>query len=145
MTPDPGFVRRLNEALKLKATKKYGQAKEILLALADENADSAAIFGILGDVYWHLDSLHEAIRCFTRATELSPTSELASLGLFHTLWEAGQIRPALNEMKRFLSTSHSAEYARLLDELIPIPPAARRLQSGRRVDSKKPVRKRLGR
>ena len=123
---DPGFVVRLNKALKLKAAKKFAKAKEILLTLADENSKSASVFGILGDVYWHLGSLSDAIQSFSRATELSPRSELASLGLFHTLWDSGQTEQALNEMERFLSLSQSSEYARLLRELIAVPPSPKK-------------------
>ena len=135
-SPDPVFARRFNEALKLRAAKRYDQAKEILLALADENEDSASVFGILGDVYWQLGSWENATRCFARAVKLSPKSELASLGLFHTLWESGQARLALNEMERFLSLSHSAEYAKVLRELIPVPASARSTGAGNRVASK---------
>ena len=134
---DPGFARRFNEALKLRSAKRYSEAKEILLTLADENAKSASVFGILGDVYWHLNSLGDAIECFRRATELSPTSELASLGLFHTLWESEQTKPALNEMVRFLTGSHSPEYAKLLPELIPLSRSSRRPRPARRVASEK--------
>jgi predicted Zn-dependent protease len=141
-TRDPSFAARFNTALKLRSRKNYEQAKELLLDLADENADSASVFGILGDVYWRLGSLPEAIQCFRRAVELSPTSELASLGLFHALWEAGQYRQAREEMKRFVSTSHSPEYARILGELIPLPSTTTKPQAGRRVAAKKPrVRK----
>ncbi len=137
-TPDPSLAARLNEALKLRSRKNYEQAKELLLVLADENADSAAVFGILGDVYWRLGSLPEAIQCFRRAVQLSPTSELASLGLFHSLWESGRYRQAREAMKRFVSISPSAEYARILGELIPLPSATTKRQTGRRVASKKP-------
>jgi tetratricopeptide (TPR) repeat protein len=143
-TTDPGFARRLNEALKLRSAHKYDEAKEILLALAEEYEDSAPVFGILGDVYWRLGLLNEAIPCFVRASELSPQSELASLGLFHCLWESGQTDLALDEMERFLSASHSAEYAKLLRDLIPVPPPARKPQSARRVASKKGVVKKSG-
>jgi tetratricopeptide (TPR) repeat protein len=107
--------------LKLKARKRYAQARELLRTLAAEYVNSASVFGLLGDVNWRLGELSDAVRCFGRATSLSPTSELASLGLFHSLWDAGRIEAALNEMQRFLSLSRSAEYARLLRELIRPP------------------------
>jgi predicted Zn-dependent protease len=119
--PKQDLSRRLNQALKLRSAKRYGKAKEILVELTTTHSSSASVFGLLGDVYWKLDSLDDAIRSFTRACKLAPDSELASLGLFHTLWESGRRNLALNEMERFLSRSHSAEYARLLRELITRP------------------------
>jgi predicted Zn-dependent protease len=116
--PSVEFTRRLDEALKLKARQRYAEAKKILLALAKEDGHSAPVFGVLGDVYWRLGLLNDASQSFARACALSPTSELASLGLFHTLWEAGQTGPAIDEMTRFLSISHSSEYAKLLGELV---------------------------
>lgn len=113
-----GLADRLNDALELRSAKCYGKAKEILLGLANAHPNSASVFALLGDVYCSLNLLDHAIRCFTRACKLAPDSELASLGLFHTLWESGRTSLALNEMQRFLSSSHSAEYARLLRELI---------------------------
>src|SRR5438105_304438 len=98
-TRDPDLVRCLNQALKLKSRKQYRKAKEILLALAAEHVNSAAVFGTLGDVYWRLGSVDEAIPCFLRASQLAPKSELVSLGLFHTLWETGQTRRAMKEME----------------------------------------------
>ena len=40
---------------------------------------------------------------FRRAVLLSPHSELASVGLFHTLWASGKHDAALKEMERFLA------------------------------------------
>jgi predicted Zn-dependent protease len=121
LAPDAKFAERFNEALKLRSARKLSQAQKILLALAEEKKDSASVFGILGDVYWQQNALPDAIECFTRASRLSPGSELASLGLFHVLWESGQVKEALAEMKRFLSAFPSPEYAKILGELIPIP------------------------
>jgi hypothetical protein len=54
---------------------------------------------------------------FRPATEKAPTSEGASLGLFHTLLEAGRSDEAFNAMRRFLSLAESPEYRRLLLEI----------------------------
>jgi predicted Zn-dependent protease len=132
----------LNQALKLRSAKRYDKAKEILLALADENENSASVFALLGDVYWRLNSLDNAVQSFTRATKLSPESELASLGLFHTLWESGCKGLALNEMQRFLSLSRSAEYAKLIRELIPLPTTGGKSQADVRKGRKENKRSR---
>ena len=129
--------RRLNEALRLRAAKRYDKAREILLNLAKEHPNSASVFALLGDVYWRVNALQDAVRCFARASSLSPESELASLGLFHTLWESGRSDDALNEMQRFLTISHSPEYARLLRELITVPTTNGKGGRGQKIDAKK--------
>jgi predicted Zn-dependent protease len=135
-TADVSLKGRMNRALKLVSAKKYQKAKELLLALAEQNGESASVFGILGDVNWHLGALDEAIQSFAKACALSPKSELASLGLFHTLWESGQTGPALKEMERFLSLSRSPEYAKLLGELIPVASSKNGHQFRKRVAKK---------
>jgi predicted Zn-dependent protease len=135
-TRDSRLARGVNEAIKLRDARRYAEAKAKLLALADEHPDSASVFGILADVYWRLHSLDNAIQCFARASKLSPKSELASLGLFHTLWEAGQTERALDEMERFMSLSHSPEYARLARGLIAVP-APRKVRTRKGVAGKK--------
>ena len=52
-----------------------------------------------------------------RAVELSPRSELASVGLFHSLWDLGKVNQAFAEMRRFLRLSDSPEYSKLLRDL----------------------------
>src|ERR1044071_9320983 len=44
------------------------------------------VFGVLGNIYWDLNDYSNALTCYQKAVTLKPTSELASLGLFHTLW-----------------------------------------------------------
>jgi len=75
--------------------------------------DSASVHAILGEIFWEQHNLDEAIASFSKAVELSPKSELASLGLFHTLWESGQRQRATEEMNRFLALSKSAQYGKI--------------------------------
>ena len=89
----------------------------ILRALAKIKSNSASVHGLLGDVYWRLGRLKQAVQSFKRATELAPKSELASLGLFHILWESGKIERAKAEMKRYLAVGNSREYASMVPQL----------------------------
>ncbi len=96
---------------------KKAQAKRGLVALARQHPRSAPVLGYLAGVYFQTDDLENAAEYFRRTTELSPTSELASVGLFHSLWGLGMKQVALDEMRRFLSISESSEYDLLLHDL----------------------------
>ena len=73
---------------------------------------------MLGHVQWKLVGLANAIESFKTAVQLAPTLELASLGLFHALWEAGRRDDAFEEMKRFVRLAGpSTEYGEILKGL----------------------------
>jgi predicted Zn-dependent protease len=116
------------EAIRLRDAEKYPEAARLLRRLCEQKPHSAAVWAVLGDVNWRQEKLKEAIKCFRRATELAPESELASLGLFHTLWEMGLEKKAREEMDRFQKVAHSDEYATLhkeLDGQVPDKPRKR--------------------
>ena len=79
--------------------------------------DATSIAGFLAGIYFELNDLKNASEYFRRTTELSPKSELASVGLFHSLWGQGFKQEAVDEMRRFLALADSAEYSQLLHDL----------------------------
>jgi predicted Zn-dependent protease len=109
--------RTLNRAIALSGQGKNREAVKLLQPLARQHPRSAAIFGCLGGTYFELGEMDKAAKEFRRATQLNPKSELASLGLFHSLWGQGAAAEAFAEMRRFLSISDSAEYTTLLRDL----------------------------
>jgi len=53
---------------------------------------------------------------------LLPKSELASLGLFHSVWDKGDYDSAWGEMKRFfLAGGRSQDYDDILEEADSLP------------------------
>jgi predicted Zn-dependent protease len=73
---------------------------------------------MLGSIQLELGRKTEAASSFRQATLLSPKSELASLGLFHALWESGDTDGAFEEMKRFIAAAGpSDEYRKVLQEI----------------------------
>src|SRR5437762_1663744 len=93
---------RFDRAVKLHRARKSKEALEILECLAREYPKSAAVAGYLGGFYFQHDRFEQAAKWFSHATELSPKSETASLGLFHSLWNVGATSEAVTEMRRFL-------------------------------------------
>ncbi len=77
----------------------------------------AAILGTLAHIHFTMKKFNEALGFYKEAVELSPKSELASLGLFHTLWNLNRVWDAYGEAKRFLSLRDSEEYFRMIEEM----------------------------
>lgn len=105
-------------AAKLRDRGDLETAKNILLELSMRDPNSPAILAVLGDVYWDMGALEEAVSAFRHATDLRPTLEAVSLGLFHCLWKLGRREEALEEVKRFQSISDSQDYRKIIEEII---------------------------
>ncbi len=116
---DQRLSRLLEEALGYKIRRDFAGAVRVLLNAVEEYPDAAAGWGLLGSIYWcELGKPKKAIPCLEKAVRLSPRSELASLGLFHSLWQIGKQGEALEEMKRFQTVSHSKDYDEILAEIL---------------------------
>src|ERR1700730_16530744 len=85
-TPDE-FKRLLSEAIDLKNQERYREAAQLLERLRETNPESASVHALLADTLWEQNDLPRAVPSFRRAVELSPKSEMASLGSFHTWME----------------------------------------------------------
>ena len=90
---------------------------KILLKLINNYKEYQYAYIILGDIYWDKNELLKSIKLFKKAIEISPSSEKASLCLFHVLWEKGDREEALDEMKRYLKNYTSEEYSKILKEI----------------------------
>ncbi len=92
-------------------------AAAVLRKLSDELPQSATVAMVLGKTYWDLGELDHALQWFLRAVDLEPSTELASLALFHCLWEMDRTDDAFDEMRRFLRDNYSNEYKQILDDI----------------------------
>lgn len=110
---EPEFRR----ALRLRDGGDLLGAAAIFERLDAAYPNKAAILGMWGSIYFHLKDWEHALPLYQRTVMLSPESELASLGLFHSLWHLGKRDEAFAEMRRFLSITESAEYSQLLGEM----------------------------
>ena len=107
-----------NEALRL--FHEEGRAKEaleILSRIAELHPNFPAVFGVMGGIYKLTGDLRNAARYFRRVIELNPKSELASRGLFMSLYRVGRKDEAWAEARRFLSIAESKEYVRMIHEI----------------------------
>lgn len=109
--------KKFAEAMALKRDGQLSNAATIIERLVDSNPKSAKLKCALAGVYWDMEDLEPATRQFRQAVELAPTLELASLGLFHCLWEQGDQDAAFDEMRRFMAVATSDDYVRIVEEL----------------------------
>jgi predicted Zn-dependent protease len=114
---NPTLRKKFDRAVRLNKDGRAVEAISILESLKKQFSQSASVVGYLGGIYFERGQLAKATDNFQRAVRLSPMSELASVGLFHSLWAAGKNDQALNEMGRFLSLAESKEYRILIRDL----------------------------
>lgn len=108
------------QAVKPEKLGKLGNTEAAKTALLDwvaKDPISAAVLAILGDRYWDVGPLEEAVKVFKHAVELWPELEAVSLGLFHCLWKLERKNEALDEVKRFMAVSDSDGYREIIQEI----------------------------
>ena len=108
-----------NKALILRDKGEYEEAIDLLHKIILEHPDFSFAYGHLGEILWKQGNLQEANHYFLKASELMPESSLASLCVFHTLWEMEKYEPALLEIKRFKKIGRkSKDYEEIISGLI---------------------------
>lgn len=111
------FRKKFDRAIRLNKEGRASESISLLESLRKQFPESASVAGYLGGIYFEQAQYTRSIACFKKAVQFSPVSELASVGLFHSLWAAGKTDDALDEMGRFLSLAESKEYRTLIHEL----------------------------
>ena len=104
-------------AVRYRDRGEHDKALRVLQSAEQELSGFAGYHAVLAHVLWQLGRLEDAIRKFRCGTNVAPRSEAISLGLFHCLWEHGDIDNAFDEMRRFLSVADSGEYRRIINDI----------------------------
>ena len=121
MTENDGSTSTFDRAMKLRDEGAYEQAVRLFETLLTEETDGqtrVAAYIQLGHIYtFCLDLPAKGESYFRAATELVPSYDVASLGLFHSLHDQGRDTEALDEMKRYTSQYSSDEYMQLAKEM----------------------------
>jgi tetratricopeptide (TPR) repeat protein len=115
---NPLIDQCFEEAIELRDAGDLANAVEKLKeALGMDPKHHPTVLLILGDLYHSQKDFNKARECQQETVRLSPDSELASLSLFHTLWDMGDKWAAFREAKRFLSRHDSKEYFLMIGEM----------------------------
>jgi Flp pilus assembly protein TadD len=101
---------------------RIDEAIDHLAAQASGFPKAARLWGYLGFLYVEAGEPAKAQHAFRTATRLSPRSEQASLGLFHSLWRSGKTDAAFNEMRRFVKSNDSPRYRQLIRDMLAEAP-----------------------
>ena len=109
--------RRFDEALRLRDQGSLVEAEETLSQLMEQYPENLGIILVRAGVLFDLERFHDAYTLFKTILDSRPDHELASRGLFHSLWKLGKHDDAFSEMKRFLSIADSDAYADLLNDI----------------------------
>ena len=110
----PGFVRRINKAMRFAHDGKFAQAVQLLRSLAGEFPKAGSVRCYLA---WSLSKLgqnKEALKHSRQAIILSPKSEYASLAHYLVLCQNRKWIEALDEMKRFVMIRPSKVYTKII-------------------------------
>ena len=87
------------------ALEREGKLEEALAAFSELGSgdDYSRLAGAQcrARILWKLNRLEEACSAFSEAIEIKPDSKVATLGLYHTLMDAGAFDEALKEGQRF--------------------------------------------
>lgn len=100
----PELKKLYNDALALYKDGKHEQAVNLFEQITNQAPNIPHSFFQLGTIAWDHEQLKKAYQYFVKASKLLPESSLASLCVFHVLWELEEYESALNELKRFRNT-----------------------------------------
>lgn len=82
--------------LDFKNAEKYDQAIEFAENLTTDYPQNATVFGLLASLYFLINEYEKSCLNFKKTIAISPKSGVASLGLFHSLWNLGDKEDASN-------------------------------------------------
>jgi predicted Zn-dependent protease len=114
---DSQYKSEFQRALSLRNGGQLERAREAFQVLRSVRPEEPTAAVVLGGILLDLGLHDAAFDSFRDATRLRPRSELASLGVFHSLWDARRTIEALAEMRRFLTVSDCADYREIIREL----------------------------
>jgi tetratricopeptide (TPR) repeat protein len=118
---DDTWDQTFERAMQLRDEGKFEEAIRLLDALAvdvDKPSRLVAVNCQLGNIYsFELGAPEKGEKYFRKAAQVKPSSELSSLGLFHSLMKQAKTAEAMAEMRRFISAYPSEEYALLRKEM----------------------------
>ena len=109
--------RLFEYACSLLAAEKHLAAIHEFEVLRDQHPEEFRVVFMLAGSFFEADRFEEAALHFRKAVIMRPTHELASLLLFHSLWNDDLQQEAMEEMNRFLAVGQSADYLSIKREI----------------------------
>ena len=107
----------VEKAISFQNKNLHKKALKLLHAVEVEEKTTSSLFGLIGSSYFQLGDYKNSAKYFKKCLKLKPTSELASLGLFHAYIHIRKYKDAFIELKRYLSDNKPKLYKILLKEI----------------------------
>jgi tetratricopeptide (TPR) repeat protein len=117
---DPELNQILQQGIDCKNEGDYHGAIGAFEEAIRKSPRCSLAYWLLGGVhYTFLNDPRAAIPYFQKGVQLSPKTEIASLALFHALWDTDQTFDALEEIKRYqlLTNWSSKDYLEIMQEI----------------------------
>jgi predicted Zn-dependent protease len=118
MPSSADYKLKFEKANQLRTAGDADGAMRILRGVIAEFPKKPAVYLVIGDILWDTGRLSAASKAFKVATKRFPKLEIASHGLFHTLWQQAKADAAFEEMKRFQAVSHSRDYEKIVNAIL---------------------------
>ncbi|HWY87071.1 MAG TPA: tetratricopeptide repeat protein [Gemmataceae bacterium] len=117
---DPELNQILQQGIYCKDNSDYQGAISAFEEAIRKSPQCSLAYWLLGGVhYTFLNDPRAALPYFQKGVQLSPKTEIASLALFHSLWDTDQTFEALEELKRYqlLTNWSSKDYLEIMQEI----------------------------
>lgn len=108
---------KFERALKFRDEGKNNEAIDLFNEILKSEPNNLKVYLLLGEIYLSIEEYKKSSKCFRKARFIKDDSELASLGLFHSLLELSDLDGAFKEMDRFLNDNVPNNYKVTLDEI----------------------------
>ena len=106
-----------NKAIKLQNNNRHKNALKILFSLEGKYSKFSPLYGLIASSFFQAQDFKNSTKYFKKTLKLNPRSELASLGLFHSLEKIGKLKNASMEMDTFLSNNKASLYKATILEM----------------------------
>lgn len=114
---DPVLRAKFEHAVRLNRSGRVAAAIALLRGLTKRFPRSPSVLGYLAGIHQQTGRPEKAVPLFRAVLALSPTSEVASRGLVHSLLDMGNTPAAITELERFLAIGEAPEFEELLAQL----------------------------
>jgi predicted Zn-dependent protease len=114
---DSDYKTRFEQAVRYRDQGCLDEASRLLEELAEQNPEDPVVALLLAGIFFDVQRFGDARALFAKIVHLKPKSELASRGLFHSLWKLERHDEAFDEMRRFLAIADSEDYRQLLNDM----------------------------
>ena len=106
---------RVLDAMRLYRADKLEELDPLLMSLVEDVPDDdAPLLGLVAGYLRRVGRHEESLAIFERLLEEDPSSERASMGVFHGLWKLQRYSEAFDELERYLTHWKGEQHIMLL-------------------------------